>query len=247
MTIYENIAAYYDRIFLHTPQKTEFFISRFGDSYRGAKHLDLGCGTGELVLDLVTRGVTATGLDGEAEMIEWARQKGAERKLSYAPDFRVGDIRNCGEQFPAASFDGISCLGNTLVHLSSEAEIGTFIAGVKKILKSKGTLSVQIVNYERIFETQSHRLPDIDNELLRFERYYDYGPDRSAVTFRTVLTIKQTGESREQSSRLYPLMPDRLVALCRENGFVLEGMYENFAATPFDRESMSLLLRVTRE
>lgn len=53
------------------------FILRQGElrGYRGGKVLELGCGTGNLVLPLVQRGVSTVGLDSSPRMLAVARSK----------------------------------------------------------------------------------------------------------------------------------------------------------------------------
>jgi SAM-dependent methyltransferase len=55
----------------------------------GPRVLDLGCGTGELALELARRGHDVTGVDISAVAIDRARAKAATDGLSV--DFRVGD------------------------------------------------------------------------------------------------------------------------------------------------------------
>jgi len=59
----------------------------------GAGVLELGCGAGEHVLHLATRGFRAAGVDISPAAIEWARDKAAQ--LGVEASLHVGDV--CGE------------------------------------------------------------------------------------------------------------------------------------------------------
>ena len=267
MSSYENIAAYYDHIFIHSRAKTDFIVSGLSrlpghpgtgdlaDVVAGGFLLDIGCGTGELVIDLAGRGAKVVGIDGEVRMIDYANEKIAKLKIDTQNDHEIEcstdrkptfirmDMRSCGSEFTSAAFDGISCLGNTLVHLSGEMEIAEFLATLKTILKPSGILTLQIVNYQMIFETDRHELPVIENEIIRFERYYDFEPNGDSVDFRTTLEIKESGKRIESTSTLYPLGHDRLLVLLEESGFTKLDLFENFSGNPFTPKSMSVLIR----
>ncbi|MGA3092595.1 MAG: class I SAM-dependent methyltransferase [Terriglobales bacterium] len=78
---------------------------------KGAKILDVGCGTGHLAGELMRRGYQAWGVDFSAGMVRYASEHyGADR-------FQVGDIEHL--PFPDNTFDGIVCLG-VMEYLTSD-------------------------------------------------------------------------------------------------------------------------------
>jgi ubiquinone/menaquinone biosynthesis C-methylase UbiE len=69
----------------------------------GTKVLDVGCGAGQVVGELMRRGYEAWGVDISEAMVDYARGH-------YHPDrFRVADIEHL--PFPDAMFDAVMCLG----------------------------------------------------------------------------------------------------------------------------------------
>lgn len=53
---------------------------------------DAGCGTGSLSIDAARRGAHVVAIDVAANLVEVARQRAAEERLSGTIDFRVGDM-----------------------------------------------------------------------------------------------------------------------------------------------------------
>lgn len=82
----------------HDPKLFEMF---FGKEYRhliertvanGPKVLELGCGEGNLAVELAQKGLSVTAIDLSAERIERANQKAAQRQAPFPPLFLVGDL-----------------------------------------------------------------------------------------------------------------------------------------------------------
>jgi ubiquinone/menaquinone biosynthesis C-methylase UbiE len=72
------LASLYDRIMADVDYEAwcEFILGEAGKrGFREGAVLDLGCGTGNSSIPLACRGLTVTGLDGSAEMLEVARGK----------------------------------------------------------------------------------------------------------------------------------------------------------------------------
>ncbi len=76
--------------------------------------LDLGCGTGRLLAELRDHGMTGTGIDLQPRLITWARRTHTRLRL------HVGDLRRARL---GATFDLVTCVGNTLSYLHTEAEL----------------------------------------------------------------------------------------------------------------------------
>ena len=94
--------------------------------------LDLGCGTGEHVLELVRRGCEAWGLDSTAAAIEQARAKAAERGLEAT--FVVGDALELGGL--GRTFDWV--LDSGLFHVLDDEERRRYLAELPQVLPVGG-------------------------------------------------------------------------------------------------------------
>lgn len=74
----------------------------------GAKVLDIGCATGQLVIDMAGQGFEADGIDNAAQMVEQARKRAAESGLSRPERFQVADIDRWK---PSSPYAGVSAMG----------------------------------------------------------------------------------------------------------------------------------------
>lgn len=102
------------------------------------KILDLGCGTGTLVLNIKSQfpSVDIYGLDGDAEILEIARQKADQQLLSVT--FNQG--LSGALPYPDATFDRVMC-SLMLHHLTYEQKLKT-VQEVYRILKAGGEFHV---------------------------------------------------------------------------------------------------------
>lgn len=118
--------------------------------------LDLGSGTGEHARYFADQNYNVVGIDLSTAVIEEARRETSGEN----PRFFSGDIRHLdtilkGEE----SFGAAFCLGNTLVHLTSEEDLARTLQGLSQFLQSGGLFLLQILNYHRIFEQGIRHLP----------------------------------------------------------------------------------------
>jgi SAM-dependent methyltransferase len=81
--------------------------------------LDLGCGTGRLLGELFRRGTTGAGVDLQPGLVAWARREHPALRLE------VADLRSVRLD---ATFDLITCVGNTLAYLHTEADLRAALA-----------------------------------------------------------------------------------------------------------------------
>jgi SAM-dependent methyltransferase len=72
----------------------------------GRQLLDIGCGTGQLIIPAAQRGIRATGLDLAPNLVEQARARAARERLAVAVD--EGDAESL--PYPDASFDVVLSL-----------------------------------------------------------------------------------------------------------------------------------------
>jgi len=103
----------------------------------GGPVLDLGCGTGRVLLPLVQHGYEVVGLDASPHMLDRARIR-----LSGLPEERFklihGAMQEVLYKFPAETFGLIICALNTWSHVCDLQQAIEILKGIKKALKPSG-------------------------------------------------------------------------------------------------------------
>ncbi|MBL7133919.1 MAG: ubiquinone/menaquinone biosynthesis methyltransferase [Phycisphaerae bacterium] len=101
------------------------------DPVHGARYLDMGCGTGDMAIEIVRQCPRATvvGIDPAEEMLSLARRKTRRASLERALSFQVGDGMHI--EFPNGSFAGAVCafcIRNITDRLRAMAEMKRVLA-----------------------------------------------------------------------------------------------------------------------
>jgi len=241
---YSSIGRYYDYIFPYNPAKkafTESFLNQSSDNLL----LDIGCGTGDLALDLAGDENAVYAIDNDQEMIKQAIRKKMPMHLDEYPVFRDFDMKRISKFFDQAKFDGITCYGNTLVHLEDKQQISDFIQSCHSTLKKDGHLMLQLLNYDYILNHNIKELPLIDNEMVKFERFYESsGSDH--LDFVTRLTIKQDQSVLTNRIQLYPIVQNEIEEILTDAGFKNIRFYGDFNKSPFKQDGIPLLVDVKK-
>lgn len=233
MDFYTRLTQYYDYIF---PLNWEQFKFVQDTVLENSRLLDVGCATGSLALQLTQANHQVWGIDINQEMIKAARQKGG-----FSERFKVLDLLKINTSFQAAFFDGIICVGNTLVHLNNTAEILDFFKKSAQLLKHQGTFLLQIVNYDRILRLKPSHLPTIENQHIRFERIYQY-QSKQKIVFKTNLLIKATAENLQSEVELVAITKDQLQQLLKQAGYQNLQFWGDFQKNPLKEDSFALVI-----
>lgn len=231
MTFYETLTPYYDHIFPTNPKQLEFLSSIFT---KEGRLLDVGAGTGNMAAALGERGLTVLAAEPERKMAERINEK-AEKSdkltVSTLPMQQIAEIEGL--------FDGIYCVGNTLVHLNDMDEIQDFLHTVYHKLNDHGKFVIQIVNYEKVLLHQDFKFPVMTRETFKFERSYAIADDK--VLFTTTLTTNE--ESLSNTIPLFPATAAQLLPALQSCGFTSVEAYGSFDAKPYSSaESPALIL-----
>ncbi|ACZ42286.1 Methyltransferase type 11 [Thermobaculum terrenum ATCC BAA-798] len=105
----------------------------------GGPVLDLGCGTGRVMLPLVKHGYEVVGLDASPHMLDRAR-----RRLSGLPEARFklihGVMQDSLYNLPEETFGLAICALNTWSHVHDLQQAMEILEGIKKALRPSGLL-----------------------------------------------------------------------------------------------------------
>jgi SAM-dependent methyltransferase len=237
MDFYTSISEHYDFIFPYSPAQVNFVTKTL--KTRKAKILDIGCGTGNLSIGLANAGYKVDAIDFDKQMVEIAKLKNKDI------NFQAMNMLDIAKNYKEESLDAIVSFGNTLVHLTDNNDIQSFLKSAHKILKKDGSLAIQIINYQNIIKNKIDLLPLIENENIRFERHYEFRDDK-LIDFNTKLSIKATNESITNSIVLNPIFMNTLKVFMLKAGFSNIKIYGNFKMSKLDDRSIPLIICGTK-
>jgi 2-polyprenyl-3-methyl-5-hydroxy-6-metoxy-1,4-benzoquinol methylase len=230
---YKYMADVYHHIF-PAKDKIDFLVSQFKpEGYL----LDVGCSDGRVAFEMAKKGFSLEAIDLSEDMIRIANDIS---DMGHWFNVRQIDMLQVAEFFESNTFDGIYCIGNTLVHLSEKDEILKALTGFKELLKKDRKLVVQIINYDYVYRNNIQSLPLIENEILRFERFYTLHDD--CVTFKTKLAVKAAASEYEAETTLLALRKDELESLLKQSGFTKLSWYSNYKGQPFNDDGLPLIV-----
>ena len=212
--------------------------------------LDVACGTGMHAIGLAQRGFAAAGADFSPNMIERARANASVAGVRVG--FEVAGFGELERTFGEGVFDALLCLGNSLPHVLSDAELSKTLRDFAACLRPGGLLLLQDRNFdavlsrrERWMEPQSHAEGKVQWLFLRF---YDFDAD-GFLTFNLV-TLRREGSApwtqRVAFTRLRPLKQSDLAPALEAAGFGDLACHGSMADVPFDPEASGNLVIVAR-
>jgi len=150
-----------------------------------AAALELGCGTGRLVVPLARAGHRMTGIDRSTPMLARARARAQRLRRNQRPGLVCGDIRDL--PFPRRSFGAVLATYGMLQSLLSDRDVDAALAEAARVLVRGGLLGVDLV-------------PDLP-------RWDEYGPEvrmqGRAPDGRTVTLIESVRQDRRRGLTVF--------------------------------------------
>ncbi len=242
MDFYRVLSRYYNELFPLSDECTSFMLEHKG---RGDSLLDAGCGTGELVIAMQEKGLDARGFDLDEGMILSAASAAKQRGLLGNDLFRITGLERMKEFYGDGSFDTVTCLGNTLVHVPFNRQFH-FLQDAWNMLKPGGVLILQILNYNTVVHD---RVPFsvIDTEHCEFTRTYVSGDSPEKLIFHTELEEKKSGEVYRSSIDHYPLYPETLMASLSMAGFAGWETWGSYSGESAGEGRLPLIVTASRD
>jgi SAM-dependent methyltransferase len=244
--IRKNAARYYDLDPTH-PDDVSFYQARIPSP--DSHVLELGCGTGRVLVPLSQKCGYILGIDQSESMLSRCRQKLEERKIPAArAKVRQGDITDLdlGERF-----DLITAPYRVFQNLEADDEVKGFFKTVREHLAPEGTAIVNVFkpNLDR------DRLPQEwckDVEQLQWElpveggsvTLHDRRPRMDAqklVLYPELIYRRYEGETLVDETVLKIAMrcyyPEDLLQLIAKNGFRVLNKWGGYAGEPYGEGS----------
>jgi SAM-dependent methyltransferase len=231
MKFYSDLSKYYQHIFPFNINQKDFIVSELAQD-SGNQIFEIGCALGDTLSSLEKNASFLMGIDLNERMINEAKSRYSHNLYH----FKQMDMLCVEKNLTINSFDLVYSFGNTLVHVCNN-QIDNLLSQIKSLLKEKGKLLIQIINYNRVLSSHDFEFSTIDNEYINFERNYEYDSLNNTIDFKTVLKIKETDSQYYNSTKLYPIKKEELEYLLQKNGFRDLKFFGDFKNNPYDEES----------
>lgn len=220
---YTELAKYYDDLFPAGMAQVRLIAEKAGQP--PGTVLDIACGSGSYATRLQAMGYAVTAIDLDAEMIRQMKAKDA--------DIQAFQMNMLDIDILPGSFDLIFCIGNSIVHLDSAADIERFLQSCRRKLNWQGSLILQTVNYDRIIAKGITELPTLthDDKHLSLERHYRSSNIPGKIDFLTILSV--SGSVLENHVDLLPVTSKTLQTLLEAAGFTRVEFYGSFQKDEF--------------
>jgi SAM-dependent methyltransferase len=253
MDDYDHIARYYDLTHDHLTDDVPFMLAQAAEA--GGPALEIGCGSGRLLVPLARAGYAVTGVDRSGEMLARAEARLAALPAEARARARLlrADARTLA--LPAGEDYAFILFGyNTFMHLD-EAAAGATLKRLRPLLRPSVRLLIDVANPMLLsqaaddpdFVLEDTLLDPAHGETVRHYTAYESIPGEQAVDVTWVYETRSdegSDDPTRQRARfryhyLYPHQYDLLLTL---TGFRLSALYGDYDLSPFDEESERLLL-----
>jgi SAM-dependent methyltransferase len=250
MILYHRLAEYYFTI-EKVHRNIENDISLVRSYLHGIKSpslLDLGCGTGEHLLQLSRYGIRCVGLDNSEEMLAVARKRSPgkiEFIKSNITDFDYYD-----------DYDMVISLFGSLNYLLDDREIDTVMWNTWRALKPGGIGLFEIWNSYPIDKINSKDMDHVSTTsygemTIKRNRGFtrmDF-PDKTVVevNYRYEISSGGSREFIEDKHVMRAFSKDEISHFMEENGLSIISIYSNNLKEPFKKYSNKMMIHFTKD
>jgi SAM-dependent methyltransferase len=205
----------------------------------GASLLDIPCGSGRHSVELAKRGYRMTGIDLSADFLKDARVRAAEAHAEV--DVRHGDMRAPG--FPADTFDGAFCFGNSFPYLDRPG-VTAFLAALSLAVRPGGRLVIDTgcaaeSILPALLPQRWHRFDDI---IVMSKANYIASASRVDIDY----TFIQNGKIETRPSSSYVFTVAELTRMLADSRFEVVSLAGGFVGERYELGTPRLVLTARR-
>lgn len=222
---YSVLAKYYDRFMIDFPYTKwgEFIISKL-DVVKPT--IELACGTGNLTIELFTKGVNIDGSDIDLNMLSIAKQKASDNHLDL--DFFLNDMVKAD----LSSYHNIICCCDGINSLLLEHVLREFFTNIAKNLQGIFIFDFSTKEKLKSLDGQIY-YEDYEDITYFWESEYDSEADQVSLNLVFFEKLDNGYYNREdviinQKSLSIPLV----TKILKDSNLVVEGIYDDYTNRP---------------
>jgi len=217
---YDDIARFYDVDMARNMPFDD--VAFYADlcARHGGRVLELGCGNGRILLELLQRGLDAVGVDASAGMLAQLRRKATALGLR-APVARM-DVTRLALR---AGFGVILCPYSLITYITDDADVARLLTTARRLLDPGGVFVVDAFVPKAVVAQQEfqpdYRRPFGAYTLARSKRIRPEGPGRNRIErrYRVLGADDVVVEQVDVAETIRPVAPDALRAALAAAGF----------------------------
>jgi SAM-dependent methyltransferase len=240
---YDNVAEFYDSEYGDTTEDIPLYVEYARK--QGSPVLELGCGTGRVLIPLAESGVEVWGLDTSERMLAIARTKIAalSREVASRIVLRLGDMR---EFSLSKKFNLIIVPFNTFLVMKTKEDREKALRRMREHLADKGLLVIHIFapDYNLLvqgstvrFNEITHRESGLPIGITTFSRY-DH--ERQLIQVTRLFDIRRSDgvlERRVQRFTICYIFRYEMEHLLEKEGFQVVDVFGTFDKKPYNYKS----------
>jgi ubiquinone/menaquinone biosynthesis C-methylase UbiE len=192
---------------------------------------DIGCGSGVDSIALASLVLNITAFDPSSEMLKAAKTN--SKMLNVKMGFHNYSADNIPTKFNN-NFDLVISLGNTFANIPKE-KFSASLQRCYEILRPKGQLLIQVLNYHRILLDKQRIVNITEGEKVYFIRFNDFGGDE--LLFNVLSFVKSNPSNNKLiSTNLYPHLVKDFAAGLKMAGFSKFQFYSDLKLKSFNEK-----------
>ncbi len=254
LTNFDRFAPFYDNDYRNYSDDIQLVVDLAQDS--GETALELGCGTGRVLIPLAATGCRVTGVDSSPALLALAQRKAEQMGVTARVLLSQDDLRSFA--LAETGFDFAFCVSNTLMHLTTQADQLAALRTAHRHLRPGGRLLLDL------FNPDIPHLTAITGEQELADRWED--AERGATVLKWIVRRVDVARQLQETTFVYEsvyadgrvekavlpfllrfLWPSEGALLLEKAGFRVEDVWGDCDGNAYASDSEHLIFLASKE